>query len=49
LRWLMGGSQLDICFAFGVANSTFFQWSRSSLANCHGYWWSIYNEFPTQW
>jgi hypothetical protein len=25
LRWLMGGSQLDICFAFGVANSTFFQ------------------------
>jgi hypothetical protein len=24
LRWLAGGSHLDICFAFGVANSTFF-------------------------
>jgi hypothetical protein len=23
-RWLAGGSHLDICFAFGVANSTFF-------------------------
>ena len=25
LRWLAGGSNLDICFAFGVATSTFYK------------------------
>ena len=35
LRWLAGGSYLDICFAFGISTGTFFlKWRNLMWYNC---------------
>ena len=31
LRWLAGGSYLDICFAFGISDGTFYKAERGPL------------------